>query len=83
MKHLFSRERITFTLTYLLSLVGTLYFALVMQSTVLTAIAALAQVLALSFFVLSNVPGGQTGIRFFTSIFSSMARKTASTVLPV
>ena len=42
--HLFSKERLTFTATYFGSLGATLYFAMGMQSTILTTIAASFQV---------------------------------------
>ncbi|XP_047497889.1 protein transport protein SFT2-like [Penaeus chinensis] len=83
LKHLFSSERLVFTSVYFLSLFATLYFALSLQSTILTSIAAIVQVVALLCFVLSNVPGGQTGLKFFSSICSSMVKTTVSKALPV
>ncbi|KAG0727175.1 Protein transport protein SFT2 [Chionoecetes opilio] len=83
LKHLFSSERIVFTSVYLISLFGTLYFALSLQSTLFTSAAALVQVAALLCFLLSNIPGGQTGLKFFSSICSSMVKTTVSKALPV
>ncbi|ROT85375.1 hypothetical protein C7M84_015651 [Penaeus vannamei] len=83
LKHLFSSERLVFTSVYFLSLFATLYFALSLQSTIFTSIAAIVQVVALLCFVLSNVPGGQTGLKFFSSICSSMVKTTVSKALPV
>ncbi|XP_054164615.1 uncharacterized protein LOC128962276 [Oppia nitens] len=79
MKHLFSKERLPFTLTYFGSLITTLYFALKVQSTLFTAIFALIQVIALIWYVMSYLPGGQTGLMFFTKI----ATKAAAKSLPV
>jgi len=75
-KHLFNRERLPFTSVYIGSLALTLYFAMGLQSTVLTTIAAVCQVCALLWFVISYIPGGQTGLKFFTRICSSLCRKT-------
>ncbi|XP_071530377.1 vesicle transport protein SFT2C [Panulirus ornatus] len=83
LKHLFSSERLIFTSVYFISLFATLYFALSLQSTILTSVGAIVQVMALLCFVLSNVPGGQTGIKFFSSICSSMVKSTVSKALPV
>ena len=56
-RHLFGRERLPFTLVYLGTLVSTLYFALSLQSYMLTSIAAVGQVVALLWFVISYIPG--------------------------
>jgi len=79
MKHLFSTQRLPFTLTYFGSLFTTLYFALKVQSTPLTALFALIQVVALLWYVISYLPGGQTGLIFVTK----MATKAAAKSLPV
>ncbi|CAB4057144.1 unnamed protein product [Lepeophtheirus salmonis] len=47
-----------------LTLFGTLYAALGLQSTILTIIFAFVQVGALIWFVVSYIPGGQTGIEY-------------------
>ncbi|XP_066963474.1 uncharacterized protein [Macrobrachium rosenbergii] len=83
LKHLFSAERLLFTSVYFSSLFATLYFALSLQSTILTSIAAIIQVVSLLCFVLSNIPGGQTGLKFFSSICSSLVKTTVSKALPV
>ncbi|XP_045604759.1 uncharacterized protein [Procambarus clarkii] len=83
LKHLFSSERLMFTSVYFISLFATLYFALSLQSTLFTSIAAIIQLVALLCFVVSNIPGGQTGLKFFSSICSSMVKTTVSKALPV
>lgn len=79
LKHLFSKERLPFTLTYFGSLLMTLYFALKVQSTLFTTIFAVIQIISLFWYVISYLPGGQTGLMFFTKI----ATKAASKSLPV
>ena len=85
-KHLFGRERLPFTAVYFGTLFFTLYFALSLQSYVLTSVAAVAQVGALLWFVISYVPGGQTGMKFFARICSAMCFRQSSAganVLPI
>lgn len=83
LQHLFGKERLPFTSIYFGSLVATLYFALAMQSTILTSVAAVCQVVALVWFVVSYIPGGQTGMKFFGRICSSMCKKGSGNVLPM
>lgn len=83
-KNLFgTRERLPFTTVYLVTLFATLYFAMGLQSTVLTVIAASAQVFALLWFVLSFIPGGQTGIKWMTKMCTSLCKKSAGSSLPI
>ena len=85
-KHMFKRDRLPFTAIYLGTLSLTLYFAMGVQSTILTTLAASCQVCALLWFVISYIPGGQTGLKFFTRICSSLCRKTVnggSSSLPI
>jgi hypothetical protein len=83
-KHLFSKERLPFTSVYLGTLFSTLYFAIGLQNYILTSVAAVGQVIALLWFVISYIPGGQTGMRFFARICSSMCRNGGSGgVLPM
>jgi len=81
--HLLSRERLPFTSIYLSSLILTLYFAMGLQSAILTPIAACAQVVALVWFVVSYIPGGQTGLRFMTKMCSGFCRSSVNKNLPV
>lgn len=83
LQHLFSKERLPFTSVYLGTLIATLYFALSLQSYPLTSIAAVGQVVALLWFVVSYIPGGQTGMKFFARICSAMCRKGGGNVLPI
>lgn len=83
MVHLFSKDRLPFTLVYFSTLIATLYFAMGLQSAILTPIAAILQVLALLWFVISYIPGGQTGLKFFTKLFSGFCRTSVNRNLPV
>ncbi|KAI1297168.1 Protein transport protein SFT2 [Halotydeus destructor] len=75
MKHLFSKDRLPFTASYLATLTGTLYFAIHLQNTILTCIFAIAQVVALIWYVVSYVPGGQSGLWFFSKVIVGSASK--------
>ncbi|XP_069705738.1 uncharacterized protein [Periplaneta americana] len=83
LRHLFSRERLPFTAAYFGTLFATLYFALHVQSTPLTVLCAVGQIVALLWFLISYIPGGQTGLQFFTRLFSSAVTSTVSKTLPV
>lgn len=79
LKHMFSRDRLFLTLTYGSTLIATLYFALHLQSTPFTVLFAVGQIITLLWTVVSNVPGGTTGLSFFSKVFS----RSVSTTLPV
>ncbi|XP_014258516.1 protein transport protein SFT2 [Cimex lectularius] len=83
LRHLFSKERFWFTFCYLGSLFLTLYFALYQQSTPLTVLSAVAQLIALIWFLVSYIPGGHTGLLFFTKLCSSAVASSVSKTLPV
>lgn len=83
LKHLFSVERLPFALVYFGTMSATLYSALWMRSTILTGIFAIAQVLALFWYITSYIPGGQTGLKFMTKMFTKTVSTTASKTLPV
>ncbi|CAG5097379.1 Similar to Sft2d3: Vesicle transport protein SFT2C (Mus musculus) [Cotesia congregata] len=65
-----------FTLSYFLTLAGTLYFALHLQSTPLTVLCAVLQIIALLSFLVSHIPGGTTGLMFFGRMFKSSVKPT-------
>ena len=67
-KHLFGKERLPFTSVYFGTLAATLYFALGLQSYLLTTMAAVCQVLALLWFVISYIPGGKYGLQYLFQI---------------
>ena len=74
-KHMINKERLPFTAVYIGTLSLTLYFAMGLQATLLTIIAASCQVIALVWFVISYIPGGQTGLKFMTKMCSSLCRR--------
>ncbi|XP_050412194.1 uncharacterized protein LOC126827057 [Patella vulgata] len=82
-KHLLSGPRIPFTLAYFGSMFATLYFALWVHRTVLTIVFASAQITALIWYIVSYIPGGQTGLKFFSKVFYAAASKTAGATLPI
>jgi len=82
-KHLCSFGRLPFTAAYFGSMFATLYMAMILKSTVLTAVCAVVQILALIWYFVSYIPGGTTGMKFFTKLFSSVVSKTVSSTLPV
>ncbi|XP_067003236.1 uncharacterized protein [Anabrus simplex] len=83
LRHLFSRDRLPFTSVYIGTLLATLYFALSVQSTPFTVLCAVGQIVALLWFLMSYIPGGQTGLMFFTRLCSSAVTSTVSKTLPV
>lgn len=56
---LFQREKIPFSVSYLVGLVGTLVATIVLRSYIYTALFGLIQAIALLYFLASYVPGGQ------------------------
>ena len=68
-KHLISAERLPFTSSYICSMLFTLYAALGIKSYLLTIVAAGVQCVALTYFTLSYIPGGQTAIKFMAKMF--------------
>ena len=82
-KHIFSYGRLPFTLAYFGSMFATLYSALVIKSTTITLIFATFQMVSLAWYIFSYVPGGTTGLKFFTKLFASTCTKTVSKSLPI
>ncbi|XP_064197716.1 vesicle transport protein SFT2C [Anguilla rostrata] len=63
---------------YLCSLAGTLYAALSLHSTLLTALGAAVQVAAIVGYVVALLPGGSKGIRFVGGLAASAIKRTVS-----
>lgn len=83
MKHLFTKDRLPFTIAYFGSLFATLYFAMWLRSTVLTVVAAVVQIIALTWYIVSYIPGGQAGLRFISSLFTSLVSRTCRKTISV
>ncbi|GJP49417.1 hypothetical protein CLOM_g8625 [Closterium sp. NIES-68] len=73
LKNMTSTERLPFSLFLTGSMVSTIYCSMVLHSYLLSVISSGAQVLALVYYVVSFFPGGTTGLRFLTSMFTSAA----------
>jgi len=71
MRHLVSAERLPFTGMYIGSLFATLYFAIGLQSYVLTVIGIIFQVISLLSFIISYLPGGVTGMKYLVQMITS------------
>eukprot|EP00794_Sanderia_malayensis_P015164 gene15164-16723_t len=82
-KHLCSYQRLPFTSAYFGAMFATLYSALVLKKTILTLLFAILQITALVWYVVSYVPGGTTGLKFFSKLCASFCTKTVSKTLPV
>lgn len=63
---------------YVCALGGTLYAALSLHSTVLTALGAALQVAVIVMFVVSLLPGGSAGIRFMGGMAASAIKRTVT-----
>jgi len=83
MKHLCSYSRMPFTFAYFGTMFATLYSALLLKKTMLTLIFATFQIVALAWYIFSYIPGGTTGMKFFSKLCAQMCTKTISKTLPV
>ncbi|KAK6306783.1 hypothetical protein J4Q44_G00237080 [Coregonus suidteri] len=63
---------------YLCSLGGTLYAALSLHSTLLTALGAIVQVAIIVGYIVSWLPGGSAGIRFMGGMAASAIKRTVT-----
>ena len=73
-KHLSSIERLPFSGSYIISLIGTLYSSLVMGSYLLTMIFSIIQIVALLYFLVSYIPGGVSALTFIGGMVGSGVR---------
>ncbi|KAE9614726.1 hypothetical protein Lal_00036158 [Lupinus albus] len=77
--HMFSNERLPFTVGFICTMVGTIYVSMVRHSYILSVLFSLLQVLSLGYYVISYFPGGSTGMRFITSAITSKIMKCFGT----
>ena len=63
LKKLFSQEKMVFTITYFVSIIFSLYATLIAGSTILTLLACAVELISLSWFMCSSVPGGTSGLK--------------------
>jgi len=80
LKHLFDPARLPFTLCYFSTLIATIYYAMIVKSVLFTLLFAALQILSLVWYIVSYIPGGQTGLKFFTQLFYSFVSKAAQTL---
>lgn len=74
---LFSKQKLAVSITYALSLLLTLYFAMWAKSTAFTVVFAVIQIIALCFMMFGIVPKGTaTGFKMFGSLFKSQMSST-------
>uniref|UniRef100_A0A1D1XSP2 Vesicle transport protein n=1 Tax=Anthurium amnicola TaxID=1678845 RepID=A0A1D1XSP2_9ARAE len=73
--HMFSKERLPFTLGFIGSMVGTIYVSMMLHSYILSVLFSVLQVLALSYYAISYFPGGSTGLKFLSSTLTSSVMK--------
>ncbi|KZV20935.1 hypothetical protein F511_08849 [Dorcoceras hygrometricum] len=71
LQHMFSKERVSFTLGFVSSMVATVYASMVLHSYVLSGLFSVLQVIALSYYVISYFPGGSAGLKFLSSTLAS------------
>ncbi|XP_024072597.1 vesicle transport protein SFT2C [Terrapene carolina triunguis] len=71
------------TVLYLGALAGTLYAALGLRSTLLTALGAAAQLAAIAGCLLALLPGGPAGLRYLGGLLGGFVRRRVSKTLPV
>ncbi|KAJ3595785.1 hypothetical protein NHX12_005088 [Muraenolepis orangiensis] len=64
---------------YVCALGGTLYAALGLHSTALTALGAVLQIAVIAGYVVSLLPGGSAGIRFLGGVAASAIKRTVTT----
>lgn len=77
MKHLTSKERLPFTVVFLISQVGTIYCAVVLKNTILTLIMGIVEVLAILWYTASYFPFGAQTMQY---IFGFGARQVTGMV---
>lgn len=74
LRHLLTRERLPFTSTYVLSMTGTLWASLIYRSYLLAIAFSAIQVSALSWFLLSYIPGGKRALGFVSGMAMRLCR---------
>lgn len=79
---LIQREKLPFSATYVVSLVGTLVATIILRSFILTAVFGLTQAIALSYFLASYVPGGKAVLNFCGKCTSKVTQKLFCRSLP-
>eukprot|EP00051_Salpingoeca_urceolata_P034669 m.26148 g.26148 ORF g.26148 m.26148 type:complete len:201 (+) comp8117_c0_seq1:220-822(+) len=79
-QHMLHKDRVVFTIVYLLSMAGTLYAAMHLRRTIPTVFFASLQLFALVSSVLAYVPGGISGLKI---IFNLWWKAVTTIAMPV
>lgn len=77
---MFSKQKLIVSISYSICLILTLYFSMFMQSTALTVLFAVLQIISLSFMLFGIAPKG-TGTSF--KLFGTLFKHQASSTLPI
>lgn len=77
--HMFSKDRMLFSVVYVGSMFGTLYFAVIQQAYIMTLLFGIVQVVALVWYVVSYLPGGSSTL----SMGTRMVGQTVGSMLNV
>jgi len=83
LKHLINVERLPFTISYSITLFGTIYYSVWVKSYVFTLVFSILQIGALLWYVVSYIPGGARGLKFFSKLFYTVVSKSVTTTLSV
>ncbi|KAL7217287.1 hypothetical protein ACSBR1_029065 [Camellia fascicularis] len=72
--HMSSKKGLPFTLGFIGTMVGTIYFPMAVNSYILSVLFSAIQVLALAYYAMSCFPRGSAGMKFVLSDDDAMAR---------
>ena len=78
LKQMISKERLPFTCSYVFSIVATVYASLIVHSYFLSLIFSFVQVVCLSYYMVSYLPGGTAGLSTLLTVMSSVVKSTFS-----
>lgn len=73
--HMISRERLPFTISFMVSMGLTIFVSLYMQSYILSLVFASVQVMAMLYYMVSYFPGGTTGLTFLGSMATGSVKR--------
>ncbi|CAF3967869.1 unnamed protein product [Rotaria sp. Silwood2] len=68
-KHLTNIDRLPFSISYIITLICTIYYSVWVKSYFFTMIFVLLQIGALIWYIVSYIPGGAHGLKFFSKLF--------------
>ena len=77
-KMLFEKKRVVYTMSYIVSIVLGLYFAYIKGYFIHSLICAIIQMITLVIFILTFIPGGNSGITFILELLMSPIKKLFS-----